>query len=238
VRITRAGSVTLTATQPGNYKYNAAESISKTLTIKKADPVIGVTVDEIHYGQPISEATIHELIGQVEGTLSWVDIKPDSLFDAGDYTLQVLFTPANTGIYNTRTMNVALHVNKAAQTITWENQQTSLTVGEPVPATAVLSSGLPLTYAFTECLLSIEEGVITPENEGCVTVIAYNAGNKNYLPTTVEMKDFVIQASQQVPTRTEQLTPEEQRAATKFLHAGKVFLYYNGQTYDAAGKKY
>jgi hypothetical protein len=192
VQIVKAGTVTLTATQPGNYKFNAAEPISKTLVIKKADPMIGVTVDDITYGQTLSEAVIHEQLGLVEGSFSWVDMDPSTVLNAGDYALTVLFTPANEGIYNTRTMQVALHVNKAAQVITWDGQETALTVGEAMPSTAVLSSGLDITYAYTECLLTIENGVIMPENEGEVTVVAYHPGNENYLPTTVIMTVFEI----------------------------------------------
>lgn len=192
VQIVKAGTVTLTATQPGNYKFNAAEPISKTLVIKKADPMIGVTVDDITYGQALSEAVIHEQLGLVEGSFSWVDMDPSTVLNAGDYALTVLFTPANEGIYNTRTMQVALHVNKAAQVITWDGQETNLTVGVAMPSTAVLSSGLDITYAYTECLLTIENGVIMPENEGEVTVVAYHPGNENYLPTTVIMTVFEI----------------------------------------------
>ena len=236
VQIVSAGEVTLTATQPGNYKFNAAAPISKTLTIRKADPMIGVTVADITYGQRLGEAVMTEHLGQVEGTLSWFEINPDTVLHAGDFALTVLFTPTNTGIYNTRTMPVALHVNKAEQVITWEGQETELTVGNPVQSTAVLSSGLAVTYAFTQCLLSIENGIITPENEGEVTVVAYHPGNEDYLPTTVIMTVFQIAADPHTGTDVENLTAEQQQNARKYLHEGKVYLEYEGRAYDAAGK--
>lgn len=237
VRIVRSGDVTLTATQPGNYKFNATQSISKNLTIHKADPMIGVHVDDLTYGQAVSEAVLSETLGLVSGELKWIDITPETILDAGDYTLTVLFTPYNQGIYNTRTMPVVLHVNKAIQTITWEDQPTELTVGETVLSTAVLSSGLPITYAFTECLLHIEDGLITPENEGEVTVVAYHPGNHNYLPTTVIMTVFHIRPAAYMPTNVEQLTPDQMHSAQKFLHAGKVYVRYEGRLYDAEGKR-
>lgn len=236
VQIVKAGTVTLTATQPGNYKFNAAQPIAKTLTIHKANPVIGVTVEDITYGQPLSEAVIRETMNLVEGSFSWMDIDPATVLDAGDYALKVLFTPANEGIYNTREVPVALHINKAVQTIVWEDQPTDLKVGEPVASTAVLSSGLPITYAFTECLLSIENGIITPENEGEVTVVAYHPGNNNYLPTTVIMTVFTISAAALDDPTDAPLTPQQLRAAQKYIHNGKVFVSYGGHTYDADGK--
>lgn len=235
VQIVKAGTVTLTATQPGNYKFNAAEPIAKTLTIRKADPVIGVSVDDLTYGQPLSEAVIRETMNLVEGSFTWLDKDPSTILDAGDYTLKVLFTPANEGIYNTREVPVALHVNKAVQTIVWDDQPTDLKVGEPVASTAVLSSGLPITYAFTECLLSIEDGIIKPQNEGEVTVVAYHPGNNNYLPTTVIMTVFNITAAPDITTAAP-LTPQQLRAAQKYIHGGKVYVSYGGHTYDADGK--
>ncbi len=236
VQILCAGEVTLTATQPGNYKYNAAEPIAKSLSIRKADPMIGVTVDDLTYGQPLSAAQIHETLGQVPGSFAWQNIAVDSVLDAGDYALSLLFTPDDPCIYNTRTLQVPLHVNKAVQTILWEEQPTQLTVGTPVPSTAVLSSGLPITYAYTECLLSIEDGIIMPENEGEVTVVAYHPGNNNYLPTTVIMTVFTIQAQPGGETPLEQLSAEQQRAASKFLHGGQVYMHYAGRVYDAQGR--
>ena len=236
LRIHSSGTITITATQPGNYKYNAANSEQKTLVIHKADPAISLSVDDIIYGQHLSEAVIHELIGAVPGTLTWMNIDADTLLNAGDYTLSLLFTPENTAIYNDATMPVALHVNKAVQTILWEEQETDLTVGTPVLSTATLSSGMEITYAYTACLLSIEEGIITPENEGEVTVIAYHPGNENYLPTTVIMQTFTIQPSgDETPTALPQLSQEQLRSAAKFMHAGNVYVSFGGRIYDANG---
>ena len=204
--------------------------------IRKADPMIGVTVDDLTYGQPLSAAVIHETLGQLTGSFAWQDIAVDTLLDAGNYALTLLFTPDDACVYNTRQLQVAVHVNKAVQTILWEGQETALTVGTPVPSTAILSSGLPITYAYTECLLSIEDGIISPENEGEVTVVAYHPGNHNYLPTTVIMTIFTIEASSGDETDVEQLSAEQQRAACKFMHAGQVYMHYAGRVYDAQGK--
>lgn len=237
LKIHRSGSITLTATQPGNYKYNAANSEQKSLLIRKADPDISVSAEDITYGQPLSEAVLLEHYGKVPGTLSWTGISSDTVLDAGDYVLSLVFMPADTGIYNFRTMPVALHVNKAVQTIFWEEQDSVLTVGTPVPSTAVLSSGMEITYAYTVCLLSIEDGTIIPENEGEVTVIAYHPGNHNYLPTTVIMHTFTIQANPDSPTTyVQQLSPDQLQSAQKYLHAGKVFVSFGGHIYDAKGR--
>ena len=238
VKIRRSGTVDITATQPGNYKFNAATPVKKTLVIHKADPVVSALADEIAYGQKLSEVVLHENSGVVEGTFQWRNIDTDTVLNAGDYILDLLFTPTDTGIYNLRTLPVALRVNKAVQTIVWEEQDTLLTVGVPATSTAVLSSGLPVTYAYTACLLTIEGSIITPEQEGEVTVVAYHPGNENYLPTTIIMQVFNIEGDANEPTDIpEQLSPEQMRDGRKFLHAGKVYISYGGRTYDAEGKR-
>ena len=72
-----------------------------------------------------------------------------------------------------------------------------------------------------------------PENEGEVTVIAYHPGNHNYLPTTVIMQTFTIQAGS--ATALPQLSQEQLRMAAKFLHAGTVYVSFGGRVYDANG---
>ena len=88
-----AGEVTLKATQPGNYKFNAAEPIEKTLTIVKADPMLGVTVDEITYGQALSEAVIKEVMN-VLSTAEFARYAP-----ATDHAMDDLYT-ATTNLIN------------------------------------------------------------------------------------------------------------------------------------------
>ena len=210
--------------------FNAFTSSGLDVIYETSDESIDLT-----YGQPLSEATIHETLGQVEGSFSWLNIASDSVLNAGDYALTLLFTPANTCLYNTRTLPVALHVNKATQTIVWENQETELTVGTAILSTAQISSGLPITYAYTECLLRIENGYIYAENEGEVTVIAYHPGNENYLPTTVIMQTFTI-VSTEIPLAIQQLSPEQIRRANKWLHAGQTYISFEGRVYDAQGK--
>ena len=230
-----SGSVALTAVQPGNYKYNATESLTKQLVIHKTDPVVAAEAGNLVYGQTLQDAVLTETVGKVPGVLSWLGIKVDTVLNAGDYTLTLLFTPADTSIYNTADLPVALTVDKAPQVIVWTGQDTALVVGAEVQSTAVLSSGLPITYAYTRCLVSITGGVIMPEQEGTTTIIAYHPGNNNYLPTTVIMQDFTVSAPSQ-PTAVEQLTPQQVREAYKTVHHGEVLIYFEGRIYDAEGR--
>ena len=235
LHIFRSGEITITATQPGNYKYLPSNEEQKTLRIAKAEPNISVSADDITYGQHLSEAVLHEHLSLVSGSLSWQDIDSDTIFDAGDYILQLLFTPADTGVYQYRSIPVALHVNKAVQTIFWEDQDPQLYVGIPAHSTATLSSGLPITYAYTACLLSIEDGVIMPENAGEVTVVAYHPGNHNYLPTTIVMQPFVIAEDPNGTTGSSQPSEASRQKPELYLHEGQVYISSGERIYSPSG---
>lgn len=232
VLIKKAGTVTLTATQPGNYKFNAASSIQKSLTIEKATPVISLTCANLIYGQALAEAELKETVGQVEGSLSWIGHEESEVLNAGTYTISVLFTPANEDLYQRVTMPVSLTVEKAPQSIVWDIDDTTyMHVGETMSSSATATSHLPLTYAFTQCILDVTEGVITAEQTGTVVVIAFQEGNENYLPTTVLIRTFVVAANIETEVSAAPRTDE----AIKRMQEGNLYIQRKGRIYDAAG---
>lgn len=247
--ITRSGEITLTATQPGNYKYMAAEPVSKTLRINKTTPDIALTCANIVYGQTLAEAALSETIGAVPGTLTWLDQATDTVLNAGSYIFRVLFTPENENWYNSVTMPVALVVEKAPQTIVWDiDELTTMQVGETLTVDAAATSGLNLTYAFTDCILTIENGHLTAEQAGSVLVIAFQEGNENYLPTTVLIKRFEIEGG--ISTATQSPVASDSAndpanassagtsaAAQKLLRDAQLYIVTPHATYTPLGAK-
>lgn len=85
---------------------------------------------------------------------------------------------------------VAIHtvftVVEAKQTITWNQPETSLKVGESVTLSATASSGLPVSYQITEgssyAEIAESNGVYTLKTlqAGLVTIVASQAGNSEY----------------------------------------------------------
>lgn len=236
--ITRSGEVTLTATQPGNYKYLAAEPVSKTLRINKATPAIALTCANLIYGQTLAEAELRETVGAVPGTLTWQDQDPHTVLNAGSYIFRVLFTPENQNWYNSVTMPVSVVVEKAPQTIVWDiDELTRMQVGDVLTIDAEATSGLPLTYAFTDCILTIEDGHLTAEQAGNVVVIAFQEGNENYLPTTVLIKRFEIEGgiSTSVQSPANDASDSNASAAQKLLHGSQLYIVSQGATYNVLG---
>lgn len=209
---------------------------------EKAHPQVAPVVADLTYGQTLAEAVITDELGKVPGTFSFVDYDANAILNAGQYHLNLLFTPADTTSYYTATASVSLTINKAQQTITWLNQDTALVENQPMALTAELSSGLPLTYAFTACAAYISEdqtqiiGTEPTASGESVLVIAFHLGNENYLPTTVAMQAFTIASAPENPTSVETLAPAEMREAQKFYHDGQVVIYKDAHIYDTTGR--
>ena len=173
-----------------------------------------------------------ETLGKVTGTLVWQGMDADSILNAGTYTLHVLFTPDNSCIYNNKVLPVQLIVDKAPQTIAWTQDQLTLNVGETLLLQAEASSGLPLTYAFTQCIVSFEGTEMLAEQAGDVTIIAFQAGNENYLPTTVEMNTFTIFNGPSTDSKPARIETDNAR---KYLRQGTLFIDAEGKTYNSIG---
>lgn len=210
---------------------------------EKAHPQVAPVVADLTYGQTLAEAVVTDELGKVPGKFTFVDYAENTILDAGEYTLNMLFTPADTTSYYTATAMVSLTINKAQQTISWVNQDTALVEGQPMALTAELSSGLPLTYAFTACAAYVSEdqtqiiGTEPTEAGESVLVIAFHLGNNNYLPTTVAMQAFTIAPAPENPTSVETLSPAEMREAQKFYHDGQVIIYHHSHIYDTTGRR-
>ncbi len=220
---------------------------------EKAHPQVAPQVANLTYGQTLAEAVITDELGKVPGIFSFVDYADNTILDAGEYNLNLLFIPEDTTSYYTANASVWLTVDKAQQTITWLNQDTALVENQPTALTAELSSGLPLTYAFTACAAYVNEdqtqivGTEPTADGESVLVIAFHLGNNNYLPTTVAMQAFTIAPAPENPTSLEslsgsgnlydELTPAEMRDAQKFYHDGQVIIYHNSRIYDTTGRR-
>jgi hypothetical protein len=79
----------------------------------------------------------------------------------------------------------ALTVNKANQTITFNNNLTSLAVGSTTALTATASSGLSVSYAVTDNNIATLSGAnLVAVARGLTTVVASQAGDLNYNAAT------------------------------------------------------
>ncbi len=128
--ILQGGTVTITATQDGNEKYDAATPVEKTIVINKVATEITTapTAATIVYGQSLSESELTGGEASVEGSFAWEN--PDTKPVAGTQSYNVVFTPEQSGIYATSTKLVSLRVEKATPVVTTWPTATDITIAQ------------------------------------------------------------------------------------------------------------
>lgn len=125
-----------------------------------------------------------------------------TLGDIANYAFPVYFTPQKTGEYeatititdgtSTATVTVTGVAYKQAQTITWDEEQTTLLTSGSI-ATATASSGLEVNYTFApEGVVSYADGAFHILSAGVVKITASQAGNDLYYAATPISKTFTI----------------------------------------------
>ena len=185
----KAGTATITASQAGNTDYLAAESVAHTITVEKATPQITElpTIAPVTYGTTLEEALV--LNGgkaSVEGTFAITKPTAEEMtqvWDAGQYTINIVFTPALADAYNIVEATTKLLIEQATQTIAWTIDTNTLLVNETLPLNATASSGLEVTYTITEGqdIIAIEGNNLVAKKAGTATITASQAGNTDYL---------------------------------------------------------
>ena len=190
--ITGAGSVTVRASQTGNDSYNAAPPVDQTFTVAKGTPSITWSAPAaIVYGTRVG-ATQLNASATVPG--SFVYSPPaGTLLDAGpNQILAVVFTPNDTGNYNTASASVSINVGKADQTITFA-ALANRTYGEAsFTVSATSSSSLPVSFSVVSGPATASGNSVTLTGAGTVILRASQAGNTNYNPAANVDRAFTV----------------------------------------------
>ena len=115
--------------------------------------------------------------------------------DAGTYPIEVSGGGATNYVfsYNSGTLTI----NKAEQTISWEQDLTGLKVGEQVELKAESTSGLPVTYQMesnnvAEVYAAGTKWYLDCKADGEVQIVAMQEGNQNYYSSTRIRKKVVV----------------------------------------------
>ena len=181
----KAGTVTITASQAGNNNYNAAASVTKTITIKKATPTVSAwpTIAPVTYGTNLGTALVlNGGSAPVAGTFVITSsYTAATIPNAGAHTYNLEFRPTESNKYNNVAGGTAtLTVNKANQTITW-TPPTEMTVGDSHTLSATAPGGA-VAFAISGDAATLADNTLTAVQAGTVTITASQAGNGNYNP--------------------------------------------------------
>lgn len=130
--ILKDGQVTITATQEGNDKYDAALPVEQTIVISKTPTSITTvpTAATITYGQTLSESALSNGAATVEGEFTWE--APQTIPAAGTTSYTVIFTPTQNNIYATATKLVSVRVEKAIPQVTTYPTASDITIAQSV----------------------------------------------------------------------------------------------------------
>ena len=205
LKINKHGQFTLTAVAVESEKYEHA-TLSKDITINAVQPKVFVwpTV-----GQPIAykqALTTDMLIGgeaEVKGYFEWnTDLAQELV--PGTYTLGVRFVPANLNIYATVLDSVEVIVNKAPQTIVWNDSFENITVSDSIVLTA--SAETKVTYEVSNIeVAALEDNILSFHRGGTINVTAYAAESELYLADTLTRELTILPGKPEIvsyPTAT------------------------------------
>lgn len=115
--------------------------------------------------------------------------------NVGTYTIKV--SGGNADNYTFSYTSGTLTINKAEQTISWNQDLSNLNVGDQVELQAVASSGLPITYtmdnsSFAEIYSTGSKYYLDCLAEGQFTIRAVQSGNNNYYSSPRVSKSVTI----------------------------------------------
>ena len=180
------GTFIVTASQQGDAAFKAADSVTATITVlKQAQSIV---FDEIP-DQPFSPNTI-VLSAKASGgsTVLFEVLEGDATIEGNRLTLQGAgsvqvraFTAATADFSESEEIQI-FNVERAEQSITFDEVFANDFVGQQVELSALASSGLPVTLALTSGPGSLEDNILTALDEGAIIVTASQEGDDDFLP--------------------------------------------------------
>jgi len=193
--ILNSGTIEITALQEGNSKYDPA-SISKTITISKMLSVILKlpTASALTYGQTLDESQLTDGLASIDGTFTWAE--PNATPEPGINKYVIVFTPANSILYAETTAEIELTVNKAPQSILWNESLNPIATDEELELTATATSGLDVVFSVSdETVASVTGNVLRALAEGTVTITAAQPGNDYYEAAESIERQLVVRST-------------------------------------------
>ena len=191
--IKRFGTLTITAVAQQTEDYDQA-ILEKEVNIVAATPniIAWPTVPPVTYGTKLNVTMLSGGEADVDGYFEWnTDLSQE--FVPGTYTLGVRFEPANLNIYATVFDSVEVIVNKAPQTIVWNNNFENVLVSDTIVLNA--SAKTTITYEVSDTdVATLEGNILSFHRGGTINVTAYAAESELYLADTLVCELIVTPA--------------------------------------------
>jgi hypothetical protein len=183
IRITGAGTASITASQGGNQNYEAAPNVSKTLTVGKATQTITMSdLPAAKYGDddidPGATATSGLTVTYSSNNTDVATIVDGKIRVTGAGTASITASQGGNQNYEAApNVSKTLTVGKATQTITMPDLPTAKYGDDDIDPGATASSGLTVTYSSNNTdVATIVDGKIRITGAGTASITASQGG--------------------------------------------------------------
>ena len=188
--IKRYGQLTITAVAEQTEDYDQA-ILEKEVNIVAATPniIAWPTVQPVTYGTKLNVTMLVDGEADVEGYFEW-NTDLSQVLVPGTYTLGVRFVPANENIYAPVLDSVEVIVNKAPQTITWDNNFDNVLVSDTIVLNA--SAKTTITYEVSDSdVAALEGNILSFHRGGTINVTVYAEESELYLADTL-VRELIV----------------------------------------------
>ena len=224
---TNAGSYALTISGTGNYTGTATASWS----IAKATPKVTFPNPTAAYGQTLSEITLTNPSGNIEGTWRWIypNLEVDNAPGTGTQSFAAEFTPADTNNYESVTGPVNINIiQAAAPTLPDQNisHKAGATGTQMFSVAGLMPSGAgALTYATGT--KTDEKGIISGWSVSSAGMVSYTLSGTGEAGDTASMDVVIGSTNYEDATITLIVTLVEKDAP--ILNVQPIVWTYSGQ---------
>lgn len=189
--ITGVGVATITASQAGNNNYNAATEVAKSLSIAKLNQTItwnqdlaGLMIGNTETlnatassGLEITYSSDNDAVASINGSTITVN---------SDGTVTITATQAGNDTYNATSIEKTFTFGRTTQTITWNDDLSTLKINDVITLTATSDAGLEITYTIdNSAVATIEGNTLTIIGAGEANITAQQAGNETHNSASV-----------------------------------------------------
>lgn len=189
--ITGAGTVAVTANQPGNDDYAAAQPVTDTIQVAKAPLTVQASDVTVVQGVPIPPLNLYTANGFVNGesltALTGLPVLTTTATQGspvGQYPITITQGTLSSNNYAFNFVNGTLTIkNGQAQTINFPALPNVTYGAAPITLNASASSTLGITYKVAGPA-QISGNVLTITGAGTITVTATQNGNDTYAPAS------------------------------------------------------
>jgi hypothetical protein len=187
--VTGAGTIVVSANQAGNLNYTAATTVTASIVVNQATPVITwATPAGITYGTALS-ATQLNATASVAGSFVYTPAL-GAVPTAGTDTLSVTFTPTDTSNYTSASATVQLVVGKATPVITWATPA-GITYGTALSATQLnATASVAGSFVYTPAL-----GAVPTAGTDALSVTFTPTDTSNYTTASATVQLVVGKAT-------------------------------------------